>query len=60
MEFVYKIIKRNSQGKQIVKCFKTESEANKTKKLLIKKYELTRQRGFWGNPHSGIEISTNY
>lgn len=60
MNFTYKIVMESRLGKQIVKCFKSEIEANKEKKALIKKHELKRQKGFWGNPNSGIEISTNY
>jgi len=40
--------------------FKTEIEAKKFVKKMKAQYKLTRQRGFWGNPKNGIELTTNY
>ena len=40
--------------------FKSKDEANKFIKDMIKKYKLKRQKGFWGNPQTGIELVTNF
>jgi len=40
--------------------FKTEHEAKKFIKDMIKKYKLKRQKGFWANPQTGIELVTNF
>ena len=42
------------------KHFKTENEAKKYIKQMIKKYKLKRQKGFWGNPKTGIELTQNF
>ena len=42
------------------KHFKTEDEAKKYIKDMIKKYKLKRQKGFWGNPKTGVELTTNF
>ena len=46
--------------KKIVKSFSIKADAEKQKKAEIKKYSLTRQKGFWGNSKTGTELSTNY
>ena len=40
------------KGKEVVKKFKSIEDA--------KKYKLKRQKGFWGNPVTGIELSQNF
>ena len=40
--------------------FKSKDEANKFIKDMMKKYKLKRQKGFWGNPQTGIELVTNF
>ena len=40
--------------------FKTEDEAKKFIKDMIKKYKLNRQKGFWANPKTGVELVTNF
>ena len=42
------------------KHFKTEDEAKKYIKDMMKKYKLKRGKGFWGNPQTGIELVTNF
>jgi len=46
--------------KEIVKSFSTKEEANKEKKSLIKRHDLKRVVGFWGNSLTRVELSTNY
>ena len=42
------------------KHFKTENEAKKYIKQMIKKYNLKRLKGFWGNKKTGVELTTNF
>jgi cation diffusion facilitator CzcD-associated flavoprotein CzcO len=42
------------------KHFSSESEAKKYIKQMVKKYELKRQKGFWGNPKTRVELITNF
>ena len=42
------------------KHFKSEGEAKRYIKQMVKKYELKRQKGFWGNPKTGVELITNF
>lgn len=43
-----------------VKIFPVKTDVVKEKKSLIKTLKLTRQKGFWGNSKTGIELTTNY
>ena len=42
------------------KHFNSENDAKKHIKQMISKYKLKRQKGFWGNPQTGIELVTNF
>tara|TARA_Y100001963_G_scaffold142059_1_gene211065 strand:- start:239 stop:736 length:498 start_codon:yes stop_codon:yes gene_type:complete len=48
------------KGKTEVKKFKTIDDAKKYTKQMNKKYKLKRQKGFWGNPVTGIELTWNF
>lgn len=56
---MYKIEITNATSKT-VKSFPELKDANKEKKSLIKRLNLRRQKGFWGNPKTGTELTTNY
>ena len=48
-------------GKEIsVQKFKSENDAKKYIKQMVKKYKLKKQKGFWGNPKTGIELTQNF
>ena len=40
--------------------FASKNDAKKYIKQMVKKYKLTRQKGFWGNPQTGVELLTNF
>ena len=40
--------------------FTSKNDAQKHIKQMVKKHKLSRQRGFWGNPQSGIELTVNF
>ena len=40
--------------------FTLKSDANLYIKDMLKKHKLKRQKGFWGNPQTGIELVTNF
>ena len=40
--------------------FKSENDAKKYIKKMIKKHKLSRQKGFWGNAKTGVELITNF
>ena len=40
--------------------FNSKSDAQKYVKQMVKKYKLSRQKGFWGNASSGIELTVNF
>jgi hypothetical protein len=42
------------------KSFDDEPDAKKYVKQMVKRYKLTRQRGFWGNAKTSIELTTNF
>ncbi len=56
---MFKIEITNATSKT-VKTFPVKTDAEKEKKSLIKRFNLTRQKGFWGNSKTGTELSTNY
>ena len=49
-------------GNNFYLCISADSkeEADKEKKSLIKRHDLKRVVGFWGNPLTRVELSTNY
>lgn len=55
----FKIEIENAKSKT-VKTFAVKADAEKEKKSLIKRLNLTKQKGFWGNSKTGTELSTNY
>jgi len=40
--------------------FKTEKEAMAHLRKVVKANKMTRQRGFWGNPNTGMEARGNF
>ena len=40
--------------------FTVKSDAEKYIKDMVKKHKLKRQKGFWGNPKTGVELTTNF
>ena len=42
------------------KSFGSEGEAKKYIRLMVMKHELKRQKGFWGNPKTRVELITNF
>ena len=48
------------KGKEVVKKFKSIDDAKKYTRQMNKKYKLKRQKGFWGNPVTGIELFQNF
>ena len=40
--------------------FSLKADANLYIKDMMKKHKLTRQKGFWGNPKTGVEMLTNF
>ena len=48
------------KGKEVVEKFKSEKDAKKYIRKMVKKYKLKKQRGFWGNPVDGIELRQNF
>jgi len=43
-----------------VEKFKSENDAKKYIRQMVKKYKLKKQKGFWGNPKTGIELTQNF
>ena len=48
------------KGRTEVKKFKTIDDAKKYTRKMNKKYKLKRQKRFWGNPVTGIELTWNF
>ena len=40
--------------------FTLKSDANLYIKDMMKKHKLKREKGFWGNRKTGVEMSTNF
>ena len=40
--------------------FTLKSDAKLYIKDMVKKHKLKRQKGFWGNPKTGVEMLTNF
>ena len=57
--FVYKI-EIETPKSSTIKTFLTKIDAEKERRKLIKIHNLTRQRGFWGNPKTATELTRNY
>tara|TARA_Y100001963_G_C6723356_1_gene420176 strand:+ start:524 stop:733 length:210 start_codon:yes stop_codon:yes gene_type:complete len=47
--------KRIQSGK-----FTLKADAELYIKDMVKKHKLKRQKGFWGNPKTGVELVTNF
>ena len=50
---------RNNKKIQSAK-FTLKADANLYIKDMMKKHKLKRQKGFWGNPKTGVEMLTNF
>ena len=58
-DYVVKIEDR--KGKLIQRgSFTFKDDANKYIKDMVKKHKLKRQKGFWANPKTGVELVTNF
>jgi hypothetical protein len=44
----------------VSRSFDGKDDAEKFMGDMIRKYKLKRQRGFWGNTKTGIEMDTNF
>ena len=40
--------------------FTLKDDAKLYIKDMVKKHKLKRQKGFWGNPKTGVELTTNF
>ena len=40
--------------------FSLKDDAKLYIKDMMKKHKLKRQKGFWGNPKTGVELTTNF
>ena len=40
--------------------FTLKDDAKLYIKDMVKKHKLKRQKGFWGNPQTGVELTTNF
>ena len=40
--------------------FSLKDDAKLYIKDMVKKHKLKRQKGFWGNPKTGVELTTNF
>ena len=54
-------VKDTRKNKQIQSVkFTFKDYANKYIKDMVKKHKLKRQKGFWGNAKTGVELITNF
>ena len=57
----YIVTVEDRKGKLIQKgSFTFKDDANKYIKDMLKKHKLKREKGFWGNRKTGVELSTNF
>ena len=57
----YVVTIEDRKGKLIQKgSFTFKDDANKYIKDMLKKHKLKREKGFWGNRKTGVELSTNF
>ena len=57
----YTVTIENRKGKKIQGGnFTLKDDAKLYIKDMVKKHKLKRQKGFWGNPQTGVELSTNF
>ena len=57
----YVVTIEDRKGKLIQKgSFTRKEDAKLYIKDMIKKHKLKRQKGFWGNPKTGVELTTNF
>ena len=55
------IVQDKRKNKQIQSGkFTFKDDANKYIKDMVKKHKLKRQKGFWGNAKTGVELITNF
>ena len=57
----YIVTIEDSKGKLIQRgSFTFKDDAKKYIKDMLKKHKLKREKGFWGNRKTGVELSTNF
>ena len=57
----FKVVINDKKGKLIQGGnFTLKSDANLYIKDMMKKHKLKREKGFWGNRKTGVEMSTNF
>ena len=57
----YIVTVEDRKGKKIQSgSFTLRSDANLYIKDMLKKHKLKREKGFWGNRKTGVELSTNF
>ena len=57
----YTVTIEDRKGKKIQGGeFTLKDDAKLYIKDMMKKHKLTRQKGFWGNPKTGVEMLTNF
>ena len=57
----YEVTIEDRKGKKIQGGkFTMKDDAKLYIKDMVKKHKLKRQKGFWGNPQTGVELSTNF
>ena len=59
--FGYTVMIRDRKGMKIQSGnFSLKDDAKLYIKDMMKKHKLKRQKGFWGNPKTGVELTTNF
>ena len=57
----YTVSIEDRKGKKIqTGTFTLKDDANLYIKDMMKKHKLKREKGFWGNRKTGVEMSTNF
>ena len=57
----FKVVVNDRKGKLIQGGnFSLKDDAKLYIKDMVKKHKLKRQKGFWGNPKTGVELTTNF
>ena len=57
----YTVTIEDRKGKKIQGGnFTLKDDAKLYIKDMVKKHKLKRQKGFWGNPKTGVELTTNF
>ena len=57
----FRVVINDRKGKLIQRGnFTLKDDAKLYIKDMAKKHKLKRQKGFWGNPKTGVELTTNF